>query len=96
MLLENGSRRTVRKVSLTKLATENNLTSNLIIFNVGYNYKKIEMKQLQIFQFACRGYCLKKNTLLLKKLNYAIKENQIRKRVVEKLPFKYFGAKFDS
>ena len=40
MLLENGSRRTVRKVSLTKLATENNLTSNLIIFNVGYNYKK--------------------------------------------------------
>lgn len=96
MLLENGSRRTVRKVSLTKLATENNLTSNLTVFNVGYNYIKIEMKQLQIFQFACRGYCLKKNTLLLKKLNYAIKENQIRKRVVEKLPFKYFGAKFDS
>ena len=95
MLLENGSRRTVRKVSLTKLATENNLTSNLTVFNVGYNYI-IEIKQLQIFQFACRGYCLKKNTLLLKKLNYAIKENQIRKRVVEKLPFKYFGAKFDS
>ena len=60
MLLENGSRRTVRKVILAKLANENNLTSNLIIFNVGYNYIRIEMKQLQFFQFACRGYCLKK------------------------------------
>lgn len=80
MLLENGSRRTVRKVILAKLANENNLTSNLIIFNVGYNYLRIEMKQLQFFQFACRGYCLKKkDTLLLKKLNCATKENQIRK-----------------
>ena len=29
--------------------------------------KKIEMKQLQIFQFACRGYCFKKKYSLAEK-----------------------------